>query len=362
MPRQSRRRAVSWESSGRAGTFGRAGTSASPITRSRPSPGRATPGESYDTGTSGSAARGTCSDLSPPCLHLAAPRGGRVCAEVGLAEFYPPRPAEPLLLLSLLHPRPILPRGEAARDLHATGLCVWSPLWTLSVLASRARPPALLLFLLVSPWGRPGSVPSSSARISAAPGAFGGILRCLPFNPASISSAPGACGGILRSLPDLHLSVQRLGDAVELVVVHVGKGPLHGMTRHSLPAPRGRFGWVATHVDPRPGTNSWACSTHRLVSLLREQKTLPGRVSRALTTHALRPGRAYVPWESGPVSTGTLLTLGLFGTGGPPLLWLQSHLLPLSHAGHDPCFLALQEWAVGHPLLLWMPHWLSASG
>ena len=76
MPKQSLRRAIGCESSGRAGTFGMAGTSASPMTRSLPSPGRATPGEAYDTGRSGSSARGTCCDLSPPCLHLAAPRGG----------------------------------------------------------------------------------------------------------------------------------------------------------------------------------------------------------------------------------------------------------------------------------------------
>ena len=76
MPKQSRRRDMGCESSGRAGTFGRAGTSSSPITRSRPSPGRATPGESYVTSRSGSAARGTCCDLSPPCRHLAAPPGG----------------------------------------------------------------------------------------------------------------------------------------------------------------------------------------------------------------------------------------------------------------------------------------------
>ena len=53
-----------------------AGTSSSPITLSRPSPGRATPGELRVTGMSGSGPRGTCCDLSPPWRHLAAPRGG----------------------------------------------------------------------------------------------------------------------------------------------------------------------------------------------------------------------------------------------------------------------------------------------
>ena len=41
---------------------------------------------------------------------------------------------------------------------------------------------------------------------------------------------------------------------------------------------------------------------------------------------------------------------------------LLSHRLQLSRAGHEQYFLARQGWAVGHPLLLRMPHWLNVLG
>ena len=109
--------------------------------------------------------------------------------------------------------------------------------------------------------------------------------------------------------------IQRLGDVIQLSIVHVRKGTLHvadepaySMSRHSLTTPRGRFSWVAAHVIV-PGTNPWTSSAHRPVPLVCQWHPLPGRVScTALPPHALRPGRPQVSWEAAPVSTGTGLS------------------------------------------------------
>ena len=157
-------------------------------------------------------------------------------------------------------PRP--PPGEVSLDPPSTGLsfCMVTAFdldlalepgsrCAPSSLSPVASPRPALLWLL-SPLGRSPCAASWSRRrrvISAAPGAFGCILSC-------------------HSL--IHLVVERLGDVVELGIVHAGKGSLHvaskpanSVPRHSWLAPRGRIRWVATNIVV-PGTDSWPCSPH----------------------------------------------------------------------------------------------------
>ena len=131
------------------------------------------------------------------------------------------------------------------------------------------------------------------------------LRRCLS---SSSSVAPGAVMTFCCIFPDLHLCVERLGDVIELMVIHVGEGSLHvahepanGMLGHPLPAPRGRFCRMCSHVIV-PGTNPWSSPAHGHLSLLREDQSLPGRVSGSFSAHALSPGLALIAWKACPVA------------------------------------------------------------
>ena len=59
-----------------------------------------------------------------------------------------------------------------------------------------------------------------------------------------------------------------------------------------------------------PGTNPWSSSAHGHLSLLREDQSLPGRVSGSFSAHALSPGLSLVSWKTSPVAAWALLTTG----------------------------------------------------
>ena len=111
------------------------------------------------------------------------------------------------------------------------------------------------------------------------------------------------------------------------MVVHIGEGSLHvahepsnGMLGHPLPAPRGRFCRVCSHVIV-PGTNPWSSPAHGHLSLVCEDQSLPGRVSGSFFAHALSPGLALISWEACPVTawaffaTSTAAQLACFPSG-----------------------------------------------
>ena len=157
------------------------------------------------------------------------PPGGESLSQSQLRQAQPlPPPLAPPLLLWLQPPAPILPPGEVVHGLRATEPCALSPPSIWSALSSRARPPAAAPLLPLHPLGVASIYLCQLCwHLSRPWGVREPPPQALRAALLLVLRAPGAGVGIVGALPDVHLSVQRLGDAVELLIVHVGKGPLH---------------------------------------------------------------------------------------------------------------------------------------
>ena len=87
--------------------------------------------------------------------------------------------------------------------------------------------------------------------------ALSGFCRRSGCGQLCCHCCPGVLCFCLCALPLIHFRVQRLGDAIQLLIIHAGKctahvveEPSHRVEGRAGSAPRGRFCWVGTNAIP----------------------------------------------------------------------------------------------------------------